>query len=299
MALIALSVPAQAIDDYVCYWSFDEGIGQVAHDASNNGFHGAISGATWVEGISGTALDFDGDDVVYVRDGNGYPNLIGELTEGTISVWFKFDTVPGAGEIYPFFYLGDGIGGPDQCSLIIELGHFESESKLYFTITVDGYVPQCFDSGYNLSPDRWYHFAAVVGADFNTGYLDGEEMIHRDYNYGGPEDHYFFADVPNKHFCWIGRGYLAHSDRHRTADAVVDEIRIYDRPLSGPEILAYYQSVIAPIGDLDGDGLVRTSDLLLLLAAWGACPPVDCPADLDGNGVVGTGDLLLLLGNWS
>jgi hypothetical protein len=49
-------------------------------------------------------------------------------------------------------------------------------------------------------------------------------------------------------------------------------------------------------GDIDGDGDVDTTDLLLLLAAWGPCP--GCPEDINGDGTVNTADLLLLLGNW-
>lgn len=53
------------------------------------------------------------------------------------------------------------------------------------------------------------------------------------------------------------------------------------------------------LGDLDGDGSVGTSDLLILLAAWGPCGDCgNCPADLDGNCSVGTSDLLILLSNW-
>ena len=51
-------------------------------------------------------------------------------------------------------------------------------------------------------------------------------------------------------------------------------------------------------GDVNGDGVVDTSDLLDLLAAWGDCAGA-CPADFDGDGAVGVGDLLILLGNWS
>ncbi|MDY7108687.1 MAG: dockerin type I domain-containing protein [Planctomycetota bacterium] len=56
----------------------------------------------------------------------------------------------------------------------------------------------------------------------------------------------------------------------------------------------------APAGDVNGDGLVNTEDLLLLLAAWGECPGGGdpCPADLNGDGFVDTADLLLLLANW-
>jgi hypothetical protein len=54
------------------------------------------------------------------------------------------------------------------------------------------------------------------------------------------------------------------------------------------------------LGDLDDDGLVAVSDLLILLADWGDCAdPDDCPADLDGDGTVAVSDLLTLLANWS
>lgn len=54
---------------------------------------------------------------------------------------------------------------------------------------------------------------------------------------------------------------------------------------------------IAP--DLNCDGVVDVSDLLLLLAAWGQCPTgEDCPADMNGDGVVDVSDLLILLSMW-
>jgi hypothetical protein len=53
-------------------------------------------------------------------------------------------------------------------------------------------------------------------------------------------------------------------------------------------------------GDLDGDGDVSVIDLLLLLAAWGQCPPAPdpCPADLNDDGVVNVLDLLALIANF-
>ena len=61
-----------------------------------------------------------------------------------------------------------------------------------------------------------------------------------------------------------------------------------------------YAGFVTPIiGDLDGNGVVGTSDLLILFSNWGQCPDKgDCPADLDGNGAVGTSDLLILFANW-
>ena len=49
--------------------------------------------------------------------------------------------------------------------------------------------------------------------------------------------------------------------------------------------------------DINDDGSVGTTDLLLLLSAWGPVTP-DHPADFDGDGNVSTLDLLLLLGQW-
>jgi hypothetical protein len=49
-------------------------------------------------------------------------------------------------------------------------------------------------------------------------------------------------------------------------------------------------------GDVDGDGIVSVTDLLIILAAWG--PNAGHPADLDFDGVVGVNDLLIVLGSW-
>jgi hypothetical protein len=52
-------------------------------------------------------------------------------------------------------------------------------------------------------------------------------------------------------------------------------------------------------GDLNGDGVVNVSDLLILLGAWGPCPEGSgCAADLNSDGVVNVSDLLILLSNW-
>ena len=54
-------------------------------------------------------------------------------------------------------------------------------------------------------------------------------------------------------------------------------------------------------GDLDNDNEVGSSDLGLLISAWGGCskdPDIPCCSDLDGNGVVNSADLGLLIGSW-
>lgn len=50
------------------------------------------------------------------------------------------------------------------------------------------------------------------------------------------------------------------------------------------------------LGDVNEDGAVDVSDLLIVLADWGTC--VGCPADIDADGLVNVNDLLILLANW-
>lgn len=49
--------------------------------------------------------------------------------------------------------------------------------------------------------------------------------------------------------------------------------------------------------DLNGDGIVSSADLAILLGSWGPCG--SCAADLNGDGEVSSPDLALLLGAWS
>ncbi len=71
--------------------------------------------------------------------------------------------------------------------------------------------------------------------------------------------------------------------------------RVIFTDFSGGIIVASFSTP----GDLDGDGSVGASDLLILLANWGPCDVCEaCTADLNGDCTVGAADLLILLANW-
>jgi len=75
-------------------------------------------------------------------------------------------------------------------------------------------------------------------------------------------------------------------------DALDDEIGEYAM-LNAPDC----QFLFFP--DLNGDGVVNGSDLLMLLSKWGPCEPGSaCPADFNRDGIVNVKDLHLLLHAW-
>lgn len=69
--------------------------------------------------------------------------------------------------------------------------------------------------------------------------------------------------------------------------------------LTKPATVTIKPSKPGVIGDLNNDGVVNVSDLLILFASWGACSDgEDCPADLNGDGDVNVSDLLILFAAW-
>jgi hypothetical protein len=242
--MAATSQPADALPtddefkrdkDIVADWNFQAVRGDRVPNEARGGMHGWNHGAVCIDG----AMAFDGiDDYVYIRP----HRKIASLSKGTISVWFKFDSIPyGEQNVQPIFYFGDADGGMDNTSLIIEIGHFWDDIKvtaLYFTIFgVPGQKPTfCFDSNFDLMVDTWYHFVAVVGEDFNTGYLDGVELVNRNYNFGGPVDSVFLENVPNIGTCFIGKGYFANFPNPCYFDGTIDDVRIYREPLDAANV---------------------------------------------------------------
>lgn len=80
----------------LAYWNFDEGTGTTLNDGSGNEFHGTIYEATWTNGYSGYALDFNGEDAYVDLDTHALGLGFNKADDYLISVWIKTDsTSPG------------------------------------------------------------------------------------------------------------------------------------------------------------------------------------------------------------
>lgn len=237
----------------IAHYAFDETSGTTASDSSGNGHAGTVYGASWEAGQVGNCLSFDGiDDCVKIpATSEAAPNEIGDISEGSIAVWFKFNGE--APFLLPILYLGDAPEVSDSTQgLTIELGHegiSDQSENLFYTVTLAGsYEPVfCYDSRIDLTAEAWYHFVVTVSSTGNTGYLNGEEMTNRRYNFpdddiAGTSESYFLNDVTNG-ILSIGYGRFAYitTGKFYYFDGLIDDVRIYDRALSSAEALQLYQ----------------------------------------------------------
>jgi len=255
-SLLSFVIYTSAQNNLVLYWSFDELQDNIFYDISGKGNFGTTYGPVSIPGVKGKALSFDGtDDYAASPHKSAFPpGILSELGKGTISLWFKVDHIPEFDGIAPIFYYGT----EEKCEffdaanqgLIIEVGHspvhYQSK-RLYFTIWRNGctFPSFCFDSRIAIKEGEWYHFVAVVGEDFNTGYLNGEEMTDRYYNFGTSSYSQFFEDAVVHEKLWLGRGYW--DEIPQFFKGAIDELRIYGNPISDSDVLKLYEEVAEPL----------------------------------------------------
>jgi len=292
----------------ICYLDFDSAFDEIVYDLSDNDLNGTVKGASGSEGVIGRGLSFDGyDDYVEIRNFSlsGFPYTLGDLSEGTISLWFKLDSFPDVYSAYPVFYYGDdqvnSLTYSDHSSLILEIGHSVTHNrKLYFTISKNKSVYYCFNSIEDFELHQWYHFVNVVDmVDYYHGtqeaYLNGQIMLYHQ-NYGDMKHPFFFDDVPSKDVCWIGRGFYRYKSELFYLHGQVDELRIYDRPLNQLEVKQLYdQGCHCDDSDINGDKQVNIKDFAIFANNW---LTDNSEADISYDGVVDLLDLSKLSSCW-
>ena len=125
----APDAPPAPDDSTLLLWHFDEGEGEVAGDASAHGLDGAISGAEWVEGRFGKALQWGEDNGRVAVDAD-----LSAITDRfTLECWIRLDKYP-TGEV-PFWTsdvagklgsLGMNIRPPGVLYIGVQLGQLKN-----------------------------------------------------------------------------------------------------------------------------------------------------------------------------
>ena len=209
------------------YWRLDETSGTSALDSSSNGNDGTMTGGLDasndnITGAENTALNFDGiDDKIDVL------GLLGEPTNLTISAWVNLNSADTVGA--EVISLGDNAG------LRIDDGSF---MRGYY---YDGTGFPSTVHSITLAGSGWHHVVYTIDSSNNEQnlYLDGISVSSSTHT---PAISY--AQGSNTLIGTHGNG-SAHYD----FNGALDDIRVYDTPLTADEITAIYsQGRIPPIG---------------------------------------------------
>jgi uncharacterized protein (TIGR03437 family) len=209
----------------VAYWTFDEGTGTTASDASGNNNIGSLSSPapTWTSGKVGNgALRFNGSNN-YVSESSPSSFPTGNAAR-TLSVWFC-RTADSASHLYGIAEYGTTLD--NQEFGVLMFGNTGRYTPAYEIVIDDYYVTTpLFVTGYTLGDTNWHHIAAV--ADGSNGiivYLDGG-LIKNGLHIWNTTNSQFFVggiDYPESSF-----------------NGLIDDVRVYNRALSASEIQAMY-----------------------------------------------------------
>jgi hypothetical protein len=269
----------------------------------NQGNHLYVENAAAAEVIHGwfgwgtVAVDMDHDGYLDLVEVNGFPSDdFNELwSNRPARMWFNDNdgTFTEAAEASNFISNTQGRGlinvdidnDGDQ-DLVIFCAQWSNEPPMRTelfrneSVNTNHWLRLFLDTSSNpqLAPDGFGTFVeASVGTETYVRYLDGGS-------------NYLSQSELAVHF---GLGAATEVSTLRLVWANGQETILTDVPADQTMTIA------APfmVGDLNGDLVVDTSDLLFMLTEWGKCG--SCTSDLNGDGLVGILDLLILLAAWA
>jgi len=217
----------------VGYWSFDEGKGNIAYDASGNGNNGTLTnGPKWTNGRNGGAMDFDGKDD-YVDAGN---NVIFDMVNSvSVEAWVRRDENPG-------LRAWVGIAHKWPLSYILHIHGDKAEFRIKHPtlaneITASGTT--------TIQKNQWYHLVGIYDGAYVRIYVNGVLETSVAYSEG-----IRISTIPIQ----IGKDQTSTD----YFDGNIDDVRIYNRALSAAEVKYHYNHG-GPVGYWkfdEGNGII-------------------------------------------
>lgn len=258
----------------IAHWPFNDNGGSVTVDASGNGHNGTLinmDSTSWTAGKQCGGLAFGGsDDYLEV---SGFMGISGSAGR-TCSAWIR--TTHASGEI-------------------ISWGSNDFVAKWIVRINEDGTLRAEINGGYiygttYLLDNQWHHVTVVLEDDGSTDiseamlYVDGTletigQIVNRPVNTAADYDVHVGVFLPSL----------------RYFQGLMDEVRIYDRTLSGAEIHNLYQ-MHALVADTEPDGDVDLNDFAVLADSWQNSET--CDGDLTCDCTVDIDDLMFMADEW-
>ena len=199
----------------VGHWKFDEGSGNTLHDSSGNGNDGTLQNmgaGSWVDGISGKALEFDGaNDRVWVPDSN---SLSVERGDFSVEVWVNTTQVHS-----------------DDNGMVILDKYPQGSRPWFIRLRKDGHVQFRCDgsvqSGEVVNDGTWHHLLGLRRGQVIELYVDGA--------LSGRAASNTMNDNP------VALTMGATSMNTRYFEGKIDEVCIYPRALSAADVGQHFR----------------------------------------------------------
>jgi hypothetical protein len=225
-SLFSGTVSADLSDGLLLHYQLE----QDAEDASGNGNHGTEYGdPSYVAGHGAccNSVSLDGDDYIEIPSG---PDEYTATNEITLAAWVNLDSLPSTGTRASIInaHYDDGTSNDPFHLKILDSGHvflmIENETSPgsnYVQLTSIG----------TLTAGAWYHVVATydsfAASDNVKIYIDGTEDNATD----------FTADFESyNHPVGLGAQLTSGGSTHSYLTGKLDDVRIYDRALSGTEV---------------------------------------------------------------
>jgi len=213
LVAMALGTAGRAIADVdpsmVGWWKLDDGSGSTALDSSGRGRDGTLYGdPLWIQGYLGGALQFDGmNDYVDTQYSENLPRW-------TVSAWVRSPRAPRQGSV----------GGPVHREANYQFNWNHDDSRFRGTAALligDTWYPAHFGA---LLANQWYHLAATFDGMSLKAYVNGVLTEANPAAQGVPS--------------WDGNSLKIgrHAGGPWYFTGTVDDVRIYNRPLTDAEI---------------------------------------------------------------
>ncbi len=257
----------------VAHYAMDEFGGDTIYDSSINSYDGTPYGPAPIATDHGGGWDFDGVDdwMAFPNSAGPPPEELNTINYGTISVWFKVDEFLNDGvlpEVLPIFYYGkiDRTNAVPECSVEVYIGHNHmadpNHREIYFTVLYNDFPSICWATPFSVQAGEWYHYVVIVGPDGDhRGYVNGEEF-EKVYKAGsGPTSHGWFATTPLDELMSIGHGSFGVTGTWWHFNGAIDDLRIYNYPLSEEEVVELYNTDLNIISPPNGHTYEVWSDL--------------------------------------
>jgi chitodextrinase len=222
--LTASTEACQATNGLVAAYGFDEGAGTTIADSSGAGRGGTAVNLEWIAGRYGSGLYFfdTGDKVVLPPLGTFYKRAF------TYEAWVKRSTrhfVGGKDMAIVGTWLGTQNGGS-----MLWVDHVNGKYAVTFNKGIENYLV----SSFGPVRDTWQHVAATYDGTTARVYVDGVAVASR-----------LFSGNAGDSNTWLIGSY-GTAQFGTFFDGTIDEVRIYDRALTGAEIQADMADPISP-----------------------------------------------------